>query len=126
MRNQKGFTLIEVTISLGLLGIVVAGILGALGTSSKATVANDSQTTTQNLAEGQMEYLRSQPYDGVNDPPEYLILSDIPIGYTVSCDAVRLDPDNDGTDDDDGLQKVVVTVKYQDEMSTTIEAYKLK
>jgi hypothetical protein len=84
------------------------------------------QTTAQNLAEGQMEYVRSQSYDGVNDPPVYQVMTGVPAAYSITCEAERLDPDEDGLDDDDGLQKVVVTVDYKDITAIIIESYKLK
>ena len=125
MRSQEGFTLIEVLVSLALLGVILAGILGALGTSSKATVTNDVQTTAQNLAEGQMEYVRNQPYD-VGNPPGYALISGIPIGYSVSCTAIWQDPEGDGSDDDDGLQKIVVAVDFGGVTAATVEAYKVR
>ncbi|UCB43368.1 MAG: prepilin-type N-terminal cleavage/methylation domain-containing protein [Dehalococcoidales bacterium] len=125
MRNQKGFTLLEVLISLALLGVIAAGILGALGTSSKATLTNDVQTTAQNLAEGQMEYVQNQPYD-FEDPPEYALISGLPTDYSVSCTVILMDPEGDGSDDDDGLQKIVVAVDFGGVTAATIEAYKVR
>jgi len=125
MRNQTGFTLIEVLLSLALLGIIVAGILGALGTSSKATLSNDVLTTAQNLAEGQMEYVRNQPYD-FEDPREYALISALPAGYSVSCSVILMDPEEDGSDDDDGLQRIVVTVDFGGSTAATVEAYKIR
>jgi len=118
--------MLEVLISLALIGIVVAGILSALATSSRATITNDVQTTAQNLAEGQMEYVRTQLYDGVNNPPQYQVLADLPVSYSVSCTAVRLDPEGDGSDDDDGLQRITVTVNFNNVMATTVEAYRVQ
>ena len=125
MKNQEGFSMLEVLLSLALIGIVVAGILSALSTSSRATITNDVQTTAQNLAEGQIEYVRNQAYNG-NDPPVYQILADVPAGYTVNCTATRLDPEGDGSDDDDGLQKITVTVDFGGATATTLEAYRVK
>ena len=125
MKNQDGFSMLEVLLSLALIGILVAGILSALATSSRATITNDVQTTAQNLAEGQIEYVRSQLYNG-NDPPEYQVLADVPAGYNVNCIAIRLDPEGDGSDDDDGLQKIMVTVNFSGVTATTIEAYRVK
>ena len=117
--------MLEVLLSLALIGIVVAGILSALSTSSRATITNDVQTTAQNLAEGQIEYVRNQAYNG-NDPPVYQILANVPAGYTVNCTAARLDPEGDGSDDDDGLQKITVTVDFGGVTATTLEAYRVK
>lgn len=118
--------MLEVLLSLALIGIIVAGILSALATSSRATITNDVQTTAQNLAEGQIEYVRSQQYDGTNDPPQYQVLADVPASYSVNCTAVRLDPEGDGSDDDDGLQRITVTVNFHNITATTIEAYRVK
>ena len=117
--------MLEVLLSLALIGIVVGGILSALSTSSRATITNDVQTTAQNLAEGQIEYLRSQTYS-IDNPPEYQVLADVPAGYNIDCNAIRLDPEGDGSDDDDGLQKVTVTVTYNGVAATTVEAYRVK
>jgi len=126
MRNQEGFSLLEVLLSLALIGIVVAGILSALSTSSRATITNDVQTTAQNLAEGQIEYVWNQQYDGTNNPPQYQVLADVPAGYSVNCTAVRLDPEEDGSDDDDGLQRITVTINFNNLTATSIEAYRVK
>ena len=125
MRNQGGFTLVEVLVSLALVGIIAAGFLGALATSSRATVSNDVQTTAQNLAEGQIEYVRGQPYS-IDDPPVYQVLDDIPDNYDVNCTALWLDPEGDGSDDDDGLQKIMVTVSFNGATATTVETYRVK
>jgi prepilin-type N-terminal cleavage/methylation domain-containing protein len=125
MKNQGGFSLIEVLLSLALIGIVVTGILSALATSSRATLTNDVQTTAQNLAEGQIEYMRSQSYSS-EYPPEYQVLADVPAGYNVNCTAIRLDPEGDGSGDDDGLQKITVTVSFSGVTATTIETYRVK
>ena len=117
--------MLEVLLSLALIGIVVAGILSALSTSSRATITNDVQTTAQNLAEGQIEYVRNQVYS-VDDPPVYQILADLPAGYTVNCTATQVDPEGDGSDDDDGLQKITVTVDFGGVTATTLETYRVK
>lgn len=125
MKSQEGFSMLEVLLALALIGIVVGGILSALSTSSRATITNDAQTTAQNLAEGQIEYVRNQAYS-ISNPPNYQLLADVPTGYTVNCTAVRLDPDGDGTDDDDGLQKITVAVDFGGITTTTIETYRVK
>ena len=125
MKNQEGFSMLEVLLALALIGIVVAGILSALSTSSRATITNDVQTTAQNLAEGQIEYVRNQVYN-TNDPPEYQILAGMPAGYTVNCTVAWVDPEGDGSDDDDGLQKITVTVDFGGATATTLEAYRVR
>ena len=124
--NQQGFSLIEVLVSLALLGTIVAGILGALASSSVATHIDDERTTAQALAQSQIEYVWDQSYDSVRDPPQYEVLTDLPQGYTITCTASRLDPEGDGLGDDDGLQKITVTVSHAGKSVITLEAYKVR
>jgi prepilin-type N-terminal cleavage/methylation domain-containing protein len=124
--NQQGFSLVEVLVSIALLGTMGVGFLGALTTSSKATTDNSENTRALNLAEGQMEYVRSQGYDYENAPPQYQTLSPLPPGYSIECVATRLDTEGDGTDDDDGLQKIVVAVKHAGNTIITLESYRIR
>jgi type II secretory pathway pseudopilin PulG len=124
--DQGGFTVLEALLALGLVGIIFVGILGALGTSSKATLIDDEQTTADNLAESQLEHLRNQAYDSSSSPPQYSLISGVPAGYSISLAVTRLDPEGDGAGDDDGLQKVVVTVQHRSRTVATLEAYKVR
>ena len=126
MRNEKGFTLIEVIIAMALLGIIAIVFLGALATASNAIIIADERATAESLARSQMEYVKNQDYDGVNNPPQYTLLSDTPADYTIVIDAVRLDPNGDGTDNDDGIQKITVTVDHLEKPEViTLEDYKV-
>ncbi len=128
MKNQFGFGQIEALIALSILGLVGTSLLGGLLTVTKTTPIADERSTAQTLAESQIEYVRTQAYDYINDPPEYLELSgaDVPVGYTVTSTATRLDHDSDGLSDDDGIQKITVTVKHHQEPITTIESYRIR
>ena len=124
--DQRGFTVLEALLALALVGIILVGILGALGTSSQATLIDDEQTTGDNLAESQLEHLRGQAYDSTGSPPQYSLISAVPEGYSISLAITRLDPEGDGAGDDDGLQKAVVTVQHRNSTVATLEAYKVR
>jgi prepilin-type N-terminal cleavage/methylation domain-containing protein len=124
LKKEKGFTLLEVVLSLALLGIVAAGFLGALATGSRAISIADERATAESLARTQLEFVRSQPYDADNNPPEYLIISDIPDGYYIILNAVRLDYKGDGDDPDDGIQNITVIVVHNEEEVFTLEGYR--
>jgi len=128
MKNQSGFGQIEALIALSILGLVGTSLLGGLLTITKVTPIADERSTAQTLAESQLEYVRTQDYDYINDPPEYLDLSvvDVPFGYTISTTATRLDHDNDGAGDDDGIQKITVTIDHHNETVTTLESYRIR
>ncbi len=61
-KAQRGFTLIEITVALGLLGLIGVGFMQALQTSYKAQGISEEQVTAQNLVRAQLEYIRDQPY----------------------------------------------------------------
>ena len=114
MKQEKGFSLIEVMIAMLLVGIIAIAFLGALATASKALIIADERATAESLARTQMEYVRNQDYDFDNNPPQYAQIpdEDIPDGYVIDVTAERLDPKGDGFDSDDGIQKIIVTVEH--------------
>lgn len=118
MKSEKGFSLIEVMIAIGLLGIIGAGLIGALGTASKALFIADSRETAKNLAESQMESVKSQPYD----TSEYAA-APIPAecgNYTadISVESLSSQASN--------VQKITVTISHQGEVVTELEDYKVR
>ena len=125
MQSEKGFSLIETLVALAILGIVAVGFLSGLATAARATFITDERTTAASLAKSQMEYVKNQNYDNINNPPQYDLLSDLPSSFSVTVTASRLDPEGDGPDDDDGIQNIVVTVMRGSRTITTLEDYKV-
>ena len=135
--NQKGFTLTEVIIALALFGIVGASVMGALNASSKTIVSAHEITIAESLTRSAIEYVKRCPYDSTNDPILYdsdvedygnlLGLSGDPYygDYTVDVDIERLDSEADGTDDDDGIQKITVQILYKGRQVLMTVAYKV-
>lgn len=131
MRNgQQGLTLIEILVALGILAAVAVVFLVGMSTSSKAVMVSQESVAADSLAKSQMEYIKSQPYDHDlnHNPPQYLKLADedIPDGYDIIITPARLNPDNDATDDDDGLQQITVTVTRDGETVLEVSGYKVK
>jgi prepilin-type N-terminal cleavage/methylation domain-containing protein len=60
--KQNGLTLIEVLISLAILGIIAAGIMLGLNSAVKGVAFTDSRETAKNIAETQMEYIKASKY----------------------------------------------------------------
>ena len=125
MKNEKGFTLIEVLIAMAILGIVATGFLMALSTASKAIILADERTTAESLARSQMEDIKKQTYDET-DPYDYEqagVESSTHPGYFISVDA---DPLNNP---DDGIQKIIVKIYHGEvvigEEVITLEGYKV-
>lgn len=125
--HSKGFTLIEVMIAIALLGIIAVAFLGALSTSSMALIIADERATAESIARTEMEYVKNCEYE-YDDPPSYEksdVESPTHPGYFVSIDASPLPPG-----EDQGIQKIIITVKHGDEAETakevlTLEDYKV-
>ena len=122
MKGEKGFSLIETIVAMGLLGIVSAVFLGSIGTAAKATMINDEQVTAEILARNQIEYIKSCQYDPY--ATEYLrdptLLDDIPSGWSMenpTAEALH------GTED--GIQKVTINVQYHGRTMLSAFMYKV-
>lgn len=120
MKKERGFSLIEVVIAIALLGIIAAGVLYALATTSKVLFIADERTTAESLARQQMEYIKDQPYSDdqweytvnytkssfsekpswwvdANPPPSLSELSEDYARYSVEACAEGFDADRDET-----------------------------
>ena len=113
MKGENGFSLIEVVVSLALLGIIVVAFFSGLALASKVVISTDFVETGKDLAEAQMEYVQDQTYDRVNNPPIYQTLPNLATsypGYSIATPmAVRLDKGS-GTATDTGIQQITIVV----------------
>lgn len=126
MRNQKGFSLIEVLLAMALVGILGTAIPSALSGANRATITANQHTTAESLARSQMDYIQNQPYDSDNSTPIYALLPEVPAPYNIVTPmAQRLDPKGDGISNDDGLQKITVTVKHGATVIFTLVDFKV-
>ena len=134
MRGQKGLTLLETLIALTILSVIALSIFLALDVSHKTTATVDKNTIAESLTRTELEYIKNSPYDTSLDPghPQYAVDPSIDLDgdpyngrYSITVTAERLDPENDGFDDDDGIQKVTVEVDYDGEEVMTTEDYKV-
>jgi len=146
MKNEKGFSLIEVVIALLLLGIIGVALLGGLATASMALFIADERATAESLARSQMEYIKSQNYS-IADPEgeaTYIKINDsqIPEGYTIyslnRSNAVvqdivgvawNLDPERGPVgplENDTGFQLIRLVIKHADKEVMTLEGAKVK
>lgn len=125
--NQKGLTLIEVLIALAIFGAIALSVFFALNVSHRTTHSVNEETTAESLSRAELEYIKSCDYDYVNNPPVYGVdpTLDIPTGYSITVTAERLDPNEDGTANDDGIQKVTVKVYFDGELVVETENYKV-
>jgi prepilin-type N-terminal cleavage/methylation domain-containing protein len=102
MKGEKGFSFIEVVITLALLGTIAVAFLGGLGAASQGTFTADERQTANNLAVSQMEEVKNQPYAAsytVPVPAEYA-----DAGYSTTIEVEPLSGGN--------IQKITVTVSH--------------
>ena len=120
MQREKGFSLVEVLISLAILSIIAVGFLGSLTNSSRAAIQIDQMDTARALAQSQMEFVKEQPF---NFSGTYLtnnsIMPEYP-GYSVTINATPID------DRDTLIQQVSVIATSGGKTITTLEDRKVK
>ena len=121
IKNERGFSLIEVLIALAILGLVAVAFLSGLTTASRALIIADERTTAESLAKSQMEYVKNIDYvDGATSYPAASIPQEhIDAGYSATITALPLH------NPDDGIQKITVVVKHGDKEVITLEGYKV-
>ena len=126
--NEKGFTLLETLIAMGILSTVAIVFISGMAVSSRAVMVSQQRVSADSLGKSQMEYVQNYVYDDVNSPPVYPIDGNlsVPAGYSLSVVAEHLDPAGEGTGDDFGLQKITVTVHHDGNSLLTIVGYKVK
>ncbi|MFC2021124.1 type II secretion system protein J [Chloroflexota bacterium] len=115
-RHESGQTILEMLVSLAILGVTAVAFLNGLTTSSAIGFSVDERETAKNIAESQMEYVKDQTYAASYSPApipgEYAGYS---ANISVSAIASR----------DGNIQKVTVIVKHQNNEVTRLEGYKV-
>ena len=124
LRKQSGFTLVEVIIALGLLGIIGIAFLGTLANASSAIILSDGRTTAESLARSEMEYIKSQEYIDYSVAGHDVYDSlEAPADYIMTTSIAPFDPDSPGPDksypevegvyeQDEGIQLITVNVTF--------------
>ena len=130
--RSRGFSMLEVVIAIGLLGIIALSVLMALSTASAALIIADRRATAESLARTQMEDTKKRQYidyskdlDDEEREPDFYEKISIPSEMgdcTLEIKVEPIDPDNhqpyeetenpDVYEADDGIQLITVTVTY--------------
>jgi len=121
IKNERGFSLIEVLIALAILGLVAVAFLSGLTTASRALIIADERTTAESLAKSQMEYVKNIDYvdEATSYPAASIPQEHIDAGYSATITALPLH------NPDDGIQKITVVVKHGDKEVIILEGYKV-
>jgi len=114
-RGQKGISLIEVLVSIGILALIGMVMIGALDTSSRSVRTVDEQVTAGRLATAYIEAIKQSTYS-----PNYTSATaniTVPAQYTVNVDVLA---SSNGVDyvpatgnPTETLQKIIVSVNRQ-------------
>lgn len=88
MRQQKGFTFIELIIFMVVIGILAAGLLSAFNIFLQKQPTVQASTLTNSLAAQRMEIILGQKkiagFSSYTDPCPGPAICDLPTGYTVT------------------------------------------
>jgi prepilin-type N-terminal cleavage/methylation domain-containing protein len=66
VKNERGFTLIEVMVACALISVALVGMAGAMTTAYGTIDKSGEQTTASTLAMQRMEWLRNQAFASSN------------------------------------------------------------
>ena len=114
MKNEKGFSLVEVLVSLAVVSLVAVAFLSGVATVSRVLPTADERGTANNLAQTQTEYVKGQPYATSYAPASIPAEFD---NYTAAIDVEALQDGN--------IQKITVTIRHHDRAVTKLESYRV-
>jgi prepilin-type N-terminal cleavage/methylation domain-containing protein len=126
-KGQRGFTLVEVLITIGLVGFIAVAFFSFMTAAASSVIHADERTIAESLARSQMEFVKNQGYD----PTATYTKVPIPAGYAIfSVDSNGAyvnggdsDPivalywdsaDNTPTVSETGLQMVALVIAHED------------
>jgi hypothetical protein len=103
---------------MALLGLVGVAFLGALSTASRTLITTDERETAKNIAEMQMEYIKSFGWSN-----EYEQMAEIETHYP---DYEAIIETSFPRSPDTNLQKITITIQHHGKNILSIEGYKEK
>jgi Tfp pilus assembly protein PilV len=108
-RGEGGFTLIETTISMGVMMVAALGVAGLFAHSIKYNSGAGERAMTMAVAQRQVERLRSISFDALADENGTVVSHGHTYNYTVDVTVV----DTDDDDGEDTLKRIEVRVTPQ-------------
>ncbi len=126
--DQHGQTLAGEVVALAILGFAVAIILGTITTATAGVKVKNDRVTGANAVRSQSELIVDASYSP--DPTAIPYPSNPPVsGYSVDIVVEYWDAATETfitTVQDDGLQRITVTVSRDGDVFFEIESYKVK
>jgi type II secretory pathway pseudopilin PulG len=115
-RDERGLGLVETLVAVAVLGTAVVAFVSGLSAGTVAIGAQDEAVVAQGLAQSQMEYTKSYPYDPL--ATTYPTVNTV-AGYAISVGVAAI-PDTDAD-----IQKITVTISRAGSDIITVEDYKV-
>ncbi|KYH35324.1 hypothetical protein CLTEP_07280 [Clostridium tepidiprofundi DSM 19306] len=125
MSKQKGFTLVELIITIAILGIIIVPISSMVLTSAKITKDSEDKLNATNIAQEYMEKIKSD---------DSLVLNNSKLNYeegkyNIECEIRPIDDYKFGQNvvvGENGSDSIVCDYKFVfEEGKNTIESYKM-
>ena len=116
VQDQRGLGLVETLVAVAILGTSVVAFVAALSAGSIAVGEQDEKFVVQSLAQTQLEYTKSYPY---NPEAATYPTVDTPEDYIISVNVTSI-PDTDAD-----IQKITITISRNSENIMTVEDYKV-
>jgi type II secretory pathway pseudopilin PulG len=128
-RRESGMTLLETVVAAAFLGIVATSLLGSLSLSAKSDYLIKVHSEAESLALSQMELIKASSYIDYSEGGHggYSLIAP-PADYTIEVTTVPIDPSTGqalGTGQDNGVQKITITVQLRGEEKATLVGYKV-
>lgn len=121
-QEQRGFALLEMLMTLALLGIIGTGFMSAVSTASLSTARLDEHVQAVALARSQLEEIKGLPYAG-----SYSVTVSPPSPFSVSIQVLVIDDTNCASEGNcDTLQKITVQVSHPGKTILGLATYKKK
>jgi len=136
---ERGMTLIEILVALGILAAVAVVFLLGMATSSRAVMVSQEAVAADSLAKSELEYVKSVDYNALlpSDPPsdplwEYQLPGNPPtwdLGRTLPADylgySVEVSGRPVGAYLPAEIQEITVIVRHNEETAFTLVGYKV-
>ena len=126
LKQNGGFSLLEVMIAVAIIGIVVGGFMGGMSGAMKGTLKTDQMDTARTLAIGQMEYVKKLAFAASYAPGDSTVYDSTHnkfinyAGYSATITAVNAAQRNVN------IQKITVSIFYNGISYTTLDDCKVK
>jgi prepilin-type N-terminal cleavage/methylation domain-containing protein len=136
--HSRGFTLVEVLITIALIGAISVAFFSFMSAATSALIHADERTIAESLARRQLEFVKDQGYNStlVNGQVNYLKIPNIPVGYTIWSVSRNGTVVNGGANDrvigipwvsgnntpapsDTGLQMIALVIEHQGKVIST-------